>query len=348
MAIEIFGDKIVFNNYQLRIDSEGFVAEDKNGVPVTFSSTDYFLSYNGFQGTNFGFSAGGGTGPLIRTTIDKFPFATDANATNVGLITVGRGIGASHSAGSHGYCAGGSPITNVIDKYPFTSTLVLGSDVGDLTQSRYGVAGQQSSTHGYAAGGYFSPRFTPIPLSNTIDKFPFSSDSNATNVGVLTTRRWGVCGQNSPAHGYTSGGMTSPDNNIGIVGTIDKFSTATDANATNVGGLTQARRYGIGQSSLTDGYTSGGTSRLPDGQIVASNIIDKFPFATDANAADVGDLTQARSACAGLSSTTSGYTSGGYPGPVNIIDKFPFATDANATDVGDLFQARNSAMGSQY
>jgi hypothetical protein len=35
--------------------------------------------------------------------------------------------------------------------------------------------------------------------------------------------------------------------------------------------------------------------------------IDKFPFATDTNATDVGDLTQAIFRAAGQSSTTSGY-----------------------------------------
>ena len=40
------------------------------------------------------------------------------------------------------------------------------------------------------------------------------------------------------------------------------------------------------------GYTSGGGP----GQ---TNVIDKFPFASDANATDVGDLTQARQGGAG-------------------------------------------------
>ena len=42
-----------------------------------------------------------------------------------------------------------------------------------------------------------------------------------------------------------------------------------------------------------------------------SNVIDKFPFATDGNATDVGDLTLGRNAPAGQSSTEFGYASGG-------------------------------------
>ena len=61
----------------------------------------------------------------------------------------------------------------------------------------------------------------------------------------------------------------------------------------------------------------------------------------------MGDLSVARRAAAGQSSTTSGYTSGGGLPVVNTIDKFPFASDANATDVGDLTFARMSAAGQQ-
>ena len=89
------------------------------------------------------------------------------------------------------------------------------------------------------------------------------------------------------------------------------------------------------------GYTSGGL----DSPGVNVNTIDKFPFAADGNATDVGDLTQARSFVAGQSSSESGYTSGGTS--LNTIDKFPFATDANATDVGDLTVARRVYAGQQ-
>ena len=42
------------------------------------------------------------------------------------------------------------------------------------------------------------------------------------------------------------------------------------------------------QSSTASGYSSGGELAA------AETTIDKFPFASDANATDVGDLTQAR------------------------------------------------------
>jgi hypothetical protein len=119
----------------------------------------------------------------------------------------------------------------------------------------------------------------------------------------------------------------------------------------SIADITQMRHYNfIRDSSYTQaqgtvsGYTSGGVGGLP---IIIQNVIDKFPFATNANATDVGDLTQARFDPAGQSSNISGYTSGGGPSVVNTIDKFPFASNANATDVGDLTEARSGSAGQQ-
>ena len=193
----------------------------------------------------------------------------------------------------------------------------------------------QGIVSGYSTGGV-APS-SPLPtVVNTIDKFSFASDANATDVGDLTQVRNELSGQSSSSSGYSSGGGFPGKN------TIDKFPFATDANAIDVGDLTQARSVTAGQSSADNGYASGGF-----GTPSFLNTIDKFPFATDANATDVGDLTLARNLPSGQSSDVSGYTSGGYNTPSlrDIIDKFPFATNANATDVGDLTQARDGLAG---
>jgi hypothetical protein len=49
-----------------------------------------------------------------------------------------------------------------------------------------------------------------------------------------------------------------------------------------------------------------------------------FHFAADTNATDVGDLTQARQNLAGQSSTTFGYTSGGFATPGKLIQLINF------------------------
>ena len=149
-------------------------------------------------------------------------------------------------------------------------------------------AGQSSEFHGYCSGG------STGSAQNNIQKFPFSSDTNASDVGDLTQSNNMCVGQSSGTHGYTSGGSTS-GNNSGLHSIIDKFPFSTDANATDVSDLTQARYLIAGsQSSATHGYTSGGYI-VPD-----VNTIDKFPFSADFKATDVGDLTQARYGGAGV------------------------------------------------
>jgi len=185
----------------------------------------------------------------------------------------------------------------------------------------------QGSTSGYISGGGTTPT-----KYNIIEKFSFSADGNATDVGDLTVGRFGLAGQSSAISGYATASYL-PDSNI-----IDKFPFSSDGNATDVGDLTQSRTLPAGQSSDASGYTSGGS---------ATNTIDKFPFSSDINATDVGDLTRASWQATGQSSTLSGYTSGGAPGILNTIDKFPFATDANATDVGDLTVSRDATPSGQ-
>ena len=322
-------------------DSEGgtfdvtFRASDGNNLATTLSEfTISFKSGSHFPGSNYGYSSGGSGGDLYR--IDKFPFATDANATDVGNLSVGRYGAAGQSSADYGYTSGGRDTvpnySNVIDKFPF-ATDGNATDVGDMTLSVRYVAGQSSETYGYNSGGG-NPSFGGV--TNTINKFPFATNTNATDVGDLTVGRYLVCGQSSSEYGYTSGG--SPTTNV-----IDKFPFSTDGNATDVGDLTVARWGMAGQSSFNYGYSSGGYA--PGDPVVQRNDIDKFPFASNANGTDVGDLTTATDGFgrAGQSSTDNGYTSGS-----TAIDKFPFATDANATTVGNLTVGRTHIAGQQY
>lgn len=296
-----------------------------------------------FQGfganASYGYAAGGNP---FQNVIQKYSFSSDGNATDVGNLLNNRHRSAGESSTTHGYASGGavpSPppgpteATNAIEKWPF-ATDTNASDVGDLTESKQYPIGQSSTANGYATGGF--------PNLNTIEKFPFSSDANATDVGDLTVGRNEGGGQSSETDGYFSGGAGSGTSQ----NTIDKFPFSSDANATDVGNLTEARmRLAGGQSSADNGYTSGG---LPAFSEPNTNIIDKFPFSSDANATDVGDLTQARGYSSGTSSSSSGYAAGGFAPPeVNTIDKFPFASDANATDVGDLLLSKTDTSGTQ-
>lgn len=301
-----------------------------------------------FQGEVSGYTSGGSS-PATVNTIDKFSFSSNGNSTDVGDLTQGRYRPAGQSSVSSGYNSGGRfpSLVNTIDKFPF-ATDGSATDVGDLTRITAEAAGQSSEVSGYVSGGASGlPVAVQPPNVNIIDKFPFASDGNASDVGDLTQARRFSAGQSSTISGYTSGGFAPPA--PAPLNRIDKFSFASDANATLVGNLTANKWLPAGQSSLESGYTSGGNNgTYPSGPNL--NIIDKFPFASDTNASDVGDLTQARWSISGQSSTQSGYTSGGFTsatGVLNTIDKFPFAANANATDVGDLSQSRSDTAGQQ-
>ena len=335
MAYKINGTEVIDDNGELVNFSAYNLNNDDGQIEIQSNSP--------MVGTVSGYTSGGYDSPPggFTNVIDKFPFSSDTNATDVGDLTQTRNSLSGQSSTTHGYSSGGfsPPFSNRIDKFSF-ATDTNASDVGKLSDPRSGItSGQSSTVSGYATGG------DEPTIVNTIDKFPFATDTNATDIGDLTQTANFASGQSSTTHGYTSGGNTPPDSNV-----IDKFPFATDTNASDVGDLTQARSTLTGQSSTTHGYASGGAIPAPNTPPIV-NTIEKFPFATDTNATDIADLTQARDGPAGQSSTASGYTSGGRTATpathTNVIDKFPFATDTNATDVGDLTVARRNVAGQQ-
>ncbi len=339
MSIKLFPDKIMIGDFTLSETGDGFQFDGK-------AEFDTILQTGYFQGDIAGYTAGGLT-PTYVNVIDKFPFASDANAIDVGDLSVVRGYAAGVSSDVGGYAAGGidgSVSVATIDLFYFNSG-VTAANFGTIANARYILTGHSSPAFGYVSGGYLGPTGD----TNDIEKFPFSGIINAvtsTIVGDLGRVKEHASGHSSAVSGYSTGGYGGFP--AGILNVIEKFSFSTDGNATDVGVLNQGRYTAAGLSSDISGYVSGGYTTGPFGV----NTIDRFPFATDRNAFDVGDLTLARSIMQGQSSTQSGYTSGGtYTPPAgaitDTIDRFPFATDMNATDVGNLTVARLGATGHQ-
>ena len=310
---------------------------------ITTTKDDRSAPTYSFQGSSHGYVTGGtltpASSPTSANIIQRFSFTSDENATDVGDLIYNTGNRPSgQTSNFYGYNSGGQapPIvpspdrTSRIQRFPFAAS-ASSVDVGALSIGSLLATGQSSSTHGYRTGGY--------PGTRTIEKFPFTSQAvTVASVGNTSTtplQARGSTGQSSDTHGYFTGQYTPmPNSNI-----IEKFSFTVDGNSTDVGDLTQYRNNAAGQSSPTHGYTSGGNRG--DGGPPFANIIDKFPFSSDNNATDVGDITVTRGNLSGNSSTTHGYTTGGQTGSPttslsNVIDKFSFSSDANATDVGDL------------
>jgi len=127
----------------------------------------------------------------------------------------------------------------------------------------------------------------------------------------------------------------------------------TDANVwTNVGaGSGNVRPYSFNDGGSSYGYMGGGHS-LYGAAPTNINVIDQFSFTSDGDATDIANLTQSRSSTAGASSTTHGYTAGGYggvngtgAGSWNIVDRIAFASVVDATDVGDINYANTNVIG---
>ena len=130
-----------------------------------------------------GFLMGGA--PNTISDIQKWPFASDGNSVSVGNLLNVNHSGAGASSNTHGYVSGGNPTPNnaqVIQKYPFAISSGTSTDVGDLAENQFRNSGISSTDNGYSVGGYY-PNSPYGIRSDTIQKYPFASDANATDAG---------------------------------------------------------------------------------------------------------------------------------------------------------------------
>jgi len=227
-----------------------------------------------------------------------------------------------------GYAFGGSCGTDhgAIQKFPFSSD-TNAADVGEAAVALRNHAGASSATNGYAVGGEGVSPF-PSQFTDIMQKFPFTSDAPANEIGELACGMETSTGSASSINGYLNGtGSTSTDP-TSPTDAIHCYPFSSDTPATDIAELSQARRFGAGVSSITHGYTAGGGT---------TNTIDKYPFATATPASDVGDMTYTGERITGNASNENGYAvgSGAVPTGCNI-NRWPFASDSPATLTGTL------------
>ena len=293
-----------------------------------------------YQGTQFGYSSGSGdpTSLPAGDAIEKHSYTSDGNAVDHANLSRQRSYAGGHSSQTHGYLSGGGGAPNTfIEKFPFasqTNSVSTGFYLSTGTVARTGPGTTSTETHGYFQGGTWNV--------NVIDRHSYTTDGTATDVGDLTYAGYGGSGASSETYGYAAG-REGP----AVVNIIDKFAFGSSANATDVGDLTSVCSGATGHQSTTHGYKMGGSHAGT--YITASNSIQKWTFASDANSTNVGTTTVGRFQHASGSSTTHGYASGGTNATSgNVIEKVSFTTDGNATDVGDLVIARSYLCGQQY
>lgn len=294
-----------FEAYHFGGDTAGYTAGGQAGPSAVRNEIDRFSFTSDENATDVGDLAegrhssvgnqskqnayvSGGINSYYYNNIQKFPLAATADATDIADLAVNAAEAAPQSSETNGYISGGMNddvgMLDNIQKFPFASDDNT-TDIANLSAGvRPKLSGQSSTTNGYTAGGR-SNYGGGASYVNTINKFPFSTDTDASDIANLTATSGEGAGQSSSTHGYKSGGL--PGSNV-----IEKFSFSTDGNATDVGDLTVGKNSAAGHSSESNGYRSGGDP--------AVNIIDKFPFSTDANATDVGDLLQSRRSHAGV------------------------------------------------
>ena len=196
MAFKINGVTVLDDNREVTVDGITATANDRVFVGVTATnSPTSVLSPSIFQGSVSGYTSGGNSVPGAKVNIiDKFPFASDTNATDVGDLTVAGGGMTSFGSTTKGYNAGGnkdnSATAKLIDSFPFASD-TNASGVGNLALGRReGSGGISSSTFGYISGGY-------SPFLTSIEKFSFAFEGQATDVGDITQARTAPSGQSS-------------------------------------------------------------------------------------------------------------------------------------------------------
>ena len=295
---------------------------------------DIQINYGGEQ---YGYCAGGIVAATADNEIAKYSYTSDGDATDVGDIVQARYAGAGVSSLTYGYHMGGawppfSPtnFTVELEKTQFASDGDAASVTGDLTGYRRLSASATNKVYGYCIADQEAPRIT------TYEKFLFSTEANAVEVGTLTGARSSV-GCSSSTHGYTAGGNIGAPASYAATNTIQKWTFASDGSSADVDDLTVAGNDATGASSLTHGYVSGGTSR--------TTTIDKFSMVSDASATDVGDCP-ARTYGAGSSSTTFGYNaSGDDGGVVTNMFKYSFSSDGDSSSVGNLTYATSYPWG---
>ena len=175
----------------------------------------------------------------------------------------------------------------------------------------------QGSTSGYATLGCQPGSGFKVD----VEKFSFSSDGNASDVGQLTQGRYDAAGISSTLALYTAGGTP------GSTDRIDKMPFSSEGAGTDVGNLSAGRQGPVGHMSDVSGYASGGGG---------VDTIEKFPFASDGDTTDVGEMLVSGGRGAAITSIESGYRAGGSIPDKTQIEKFPFSSDSNSTDVGEL------------
>lgn len=299
---------------------------------------------NGLGGTATGgqLNMSGGVGQAHGDTSSATSFAA-------GGVTFFAAIG----SGARGHIGGNSPgnVGNagaviILEFGGPEETTGSGGDSGGGNQT---VSPFGPSQSGYSLGGAVTG---DQHFSSRVDKFAYSSGSNATTVADMPATRGksqtGACTSSTAAYQCAGYIRDINDNNQGDGGTLKNSDALTrvtfssDALSFELTNLSKTQRSIAGVSSSTHGYVGGGFQD-------SSGSVRKFSFANETSQSNPHNMTKGRSSFFGVQSGTHGYWGGGSNAvgfaPQNDpnFEKFAFASDGSSVNVAALNPNQDSA-----
>ncbi len=288
---------------------------------------------------------GGTTGPAAGLTENsKITVSSDTAVNGISNLAVGANDPAGSCSQTHGYAAGrmaGAP-ASIVERIAYSNDTVV-VDVGDLvTKAFYSGSGGSSQTHGYV----LQTRHAANP--DLSQKYTFASSITASNIiasprgNSPDSERYDFTAASSDLHLYVAGGYHNQSAPSVSIDSINRMAIASETSYSEHGNLQRGRAgQDTSSSTPTDGYLHGGYTYDTGGNVAQ---IDKWSFASNVTATDIGDLQTAGNGRASSASTTHGYSMhGGGDGPAHTsADKFNYAGAFSCTSISGLSTAKRS------
>lgn len=241
------------------VDRFNFQNETCNMAIATLSASTRYYSA-GISSSRKGYTAGGygagGSGDRLNS-IESIFFVTEALSTLASTLTANKGNMDAISNNIKGYIMGGyigSIGTTAIDALNLTTDIVT-SNANSLNVVKFANRCIQSNLKGYSMGGDWDT-YPPASYCNTIEGFPFATETASILANTLTREIISGGCVSSNLKGYLMGGYVSVG---GARNTIEGVSFITETASLLTETLTYTCAVNFGLYSNLKGYNAGYT-----------------------------------------------------------------------------------------
>ena len=243
-----------------------------------------------------GVFAQGFANPAVSNAIEFITISNFGSSSDFGDLTLARNQLGGLSDNTRGIFAGGNPQTNLIDFVTIASQGTNAQDFGDLLLDNQSPSGVASPTRGVLGGGERTPNYV-----TSIEYLTIQTLGNTLNFGDLITNRRLLCSCSSATRGLYAGGDNAPNSSQNV---IEYITIATEGDATNFGDLNVRTQSPAAVTNSVRACFSGGLQESPS--YTLTNFIDFVLIASEGNATDFGDLTEARRGLSAFSGSHGG------------------------------------------